>query len=49
MAKSRLQWARSQHFRNGIRMKDGTELPAEVIVYATGYRPMHELVGSGLA
>jgi putative flavoprotein involved in K+ transport len=27
---------------NGIRMADGTFLPAEVIVYATGYRPMNE-------
>lgn len=30
---------------NGLRMADGTFLPAEVIVYATGYRPMHEWVG----
>jgi len=29
----------------GLRMADGTFLPAEVIVYATGYRPMNEWVG----
>ena len=27
---------------DGMHMKDGTFLPADVIVYATGYRPMHE-------
>jgi len=30
---------------NGVRMADGTLLPADVIVYATGYRPMSEWVG----
>ncbi|MEJ1965476.1 MAG: NAD(P)/FAD-dependent oxidoreductase [Gammaproteobacteria bacterium] len=30
---------------NGVRLADGTFLPADVIVYATGYRPMHEWVG----
>jgi putative flavoprotein involved in K+ transport len=30
---------------DGLRMSDGTFLPAEVIVYATGYRPMSEWVG----
>ena len=30
---------------DGLRMADGTLLPAEVIVYATGYRPMSEWVG----
>ncbi|HTV78699.1 MAG TPA: NAD(P)/FAD-dependent oxidoreductase [Steroidobacteraceae bacterium] len=29
----------------GIRLADGTVLPADVIIYATGYRPMHEWVG----
>ncbi|MET0291374.1 MAG: NAD(P)/FAD-dependent oxidoreductase [Steroidobacteraceae bacterium] len=29
----------------GVRMADGTFLPADVIVYATGYRPMSEWVG----
>jgi putative flavoprotein involved in K+ transport len=29
---------------DGLRMADGTFLPADVIVYATGYRPMNELV-----
>ncbi|HXC58659.1 MAG TPA: NAD(P)/FAD-dependent oxidoreductase, partial [Steroidobacteraceae bacterium] len=29
----------------GVRMADGTVLPADVIVYATGYRPMSEWVG----
>ncbi len=29
----------------GLRMADGSELRADVIVYATGYRPMHEWVG----
>jgi putative flavoprotein involved in K+ transport len=29
----------------GVRMADGTLLPADVIVYATGYRPMSEWVG----
>jgi putative flavoprotein involved in K+ transport len=28
-----------------VRMADGTLLPADLIVYATGYRPMEELVG----
>ena len=30
---------------DGLRMADGTFLPADVIVYATGYRPMNEWVG----
>jgi putative flavoprotein involved in K+ transport len=30
---------------DGLRMADGTVLPADVIVYATGYRPMSEWVG----
>jgi putative flavoprotein involved in K+ transport len=30
---------------DGVRMADGTVLPADVIVYATGYRPMSEWVG----
>ncbi len=30
---------------DGLRMADGTVLPADVIVYATGYRPMNEWVG----
>jgi putative flavoprotein involved in K+ transport len=30
---------------DGLRMANGTFLPADVIVYATGYRPMHEWVG----
>jgi putative flavoprotein involved in K+ transport len=30
---------------DGLRMVDGTVLPADVIVYATGYRPMSEWVG----
>jgi putative flavoprotein involved in K+ transport len=30
---------------DGLRMADGTFVPADVIVYATGYRPMHEWVG----
>ena len=30
---------------DGVRMADGTFLPADVIVYATGYRPMIEWVG----
>jgi putative flavoprotein involved in K+ transport len=29
---------------DGLRMADGTFLPADVIVYATGYRPMNERV-----
>ena len=29
----------------GVRMADGSVLPADVIVYATGYRPMSEAVG----
>jgi putative flavoprotein involved in K+ transport len=29
----------------GVRLANGTFLPADVIVYATGYRPMHEWVG----
>jgi putative flavoprotein involved in K+ transport len=29
---------------DGLRMADGTVLPADVIVYATGYRPMNEWV-----
>ena len=35
----------SEILADGVRMRDGTALPAEVIVYATGYRPMHEWVG----
>jgi len=31
---------------DGIRMEDGTFVPADVIVYATGYRPMNEFVGN---
>ncbi|HWW64972.1 MAG TPA: NAD(P)/FAD-dependent oxidoreductase [Sphingomonadaceae bacterium] len=30
---------------DGLRMADGTFLPADLIVYATGYRPMSEWVG----
>ena len=30
---------------DGLRLADGTFLPADVIVYATGYRPMSEWVG----
>jgi putative flavoprotein involved in K+ transport len=30
--------------RDGVRMADGTILPADVIVYATGYRPINERV-----
>ncbi len=30
---------------DGLRFKDGSFLPADVIVYATGYRPMSERVG----
>ena len=30
---------------DGIRLEDGSLLPADVIVYATGYRPMSEWVG----
>ena len=30
--------------RDGIRMEDGSFLPADLIVYATGYRPMQEWV-----
>jgi putative flavoprotein involved in K+ transport len=30
----------------GVRMADGTFLPADLIVYATGYRPMAEWVGT---
>ena len=30
---------------DGVKMADGTFLPADVIVYATGYRPMNEFVG----
>ncbi len=29
----------------GLTMADGSFLPADVIIYATGYRPMHESVG----
>jgi putative flavoprotein involved in K+ transport len=29
---------------DGVRMANGSFLPADVIVYATGYRPMHEWV-----
>jgi putative flavoprotein involved in K+ transport len=29
----------------GLKMADGSFLPADVIIYATGYRPMHEWVG----
>jgi putative flavoprotein involved in K+ transport len=29
----------------GVRLVNGTVLPADVIIYATGYRPMHEWVG----
>ncbi len=31
--------------RDGVRMASGALLPADLIVYATGYRPMAELVG----
>ncbi len=31
---------------DGVRMADGSLLPADVIVYATGYRPMNEWVGA---
>jgi putative flavoprotein involved in K+ transport len=30
---------------DGVEMADSTFLPADTIVYATGYRPMHEYVG----
>jgi putative flavoprotein involved in K+ transport len=30
---------------DGVRLSDGNVLPADVIVYATGYRPMSEWVG----
>jgi putative flavoprotein involved in K+ transport len=30
---------------DGVRLSDGTLLPADVIVHATGYRPMSEWVG----
>lgn len=30
---------------DGVAMADGSFLPADVIVYATGYRPLHERVG----
>ena len=30
---------------DGVRMESGEFLPADVIVYATGYRPMQEFVG----
>jgi len=30
---------------DGVKMADGTFLPADVIVYGTGYRPMEEWVG----
>ncbi len=30
---------------DGVRMEDGTFVPADIIVYATGYRPMNEFVG----
>ncbi len=30
----------------GVVMADGTHLPADIIVYATGYRPMNEWVGA---
>ena len=30
---------------DGVRLANGTFLPADVIVYATGYRPMQEWVG----
>jgi putative flavoprotein involved in K+ transport len=30
---------------DGVKLADGTFLPADVIVYATGYRPMSEWVG----
>ena len=30
---------------DGVEMAGGQVLPAEIIVYATGYRPMHESVG----
>jgi len=30
---------------NAVILADGTELPADLIVYATGYRPIDELVG----
>ena len=31
---------------NGVQMEDGTFLPADIIVCATGYRPMNEFVGT---
>ena len=30
---------------DGVKMADGTVLPADVLVYATGYRPLEEWVG----
>lgn len=30
---------------DGVEMADGPFVPADMIVYATGYRPMHEFVG----
>jgi len=30
---------------DGVRLANGRFLPADLIVYATGYRPMHEGVG----
>ncbi len=30
---------------DGVKMEDGTVLPADVLVYATGYRPLEEWVG----
>jgi putative flavoprotein involved in K+ transport len=31
---------------DGVRMADGSFVPADLIVYATGYRPMEEFVGT---
>jgi putative flavoprotein involved in K+ transport len=39
------QGAVAEIVEDGLRMADGTFLPADVIVYATGYRPMSEWVG----
>ncbi len=35
-----------QIVEDGLVMADGTHLPADIIVYATGYRPMNEWVGT---
>jgi putative flavoprotein involved in K+ transport len=39
------QGAIAEIVADGLRLADGSFLPAEVIVYATGYRPMSEWVG----